>query len=57
MAASGHSDLPGGQGNAFTDGATGSGQLTAIGHAESGHSETEDRDRSLRDRELPRRDR
>ena len=34
-----HSDLPGRQGNAFADGATGSGQLTATGHAESGHSE------------------
>ena len=40
MTASGHSDLPGGQGNAFADGATGSGQLTATGHAESGHGET-----------------
>ena len=40
MTASGHSDLPGGQGNAFADGATGSGQQTAIGHAESGHGET-----------------
>ena len=36
VTASGHSDLPGGQGNAFADGATGSGQLTATGHAESG---------------------
>ena len=31
MAASGHSDLPGGQGNAYADGVTGSGQLTATG--------------------------
>ena len=40
MTASGHSDLPGGQGNAFADGTTGSGQKTATGHAESGHGET-----------------
>ena len=31
-----HSDLPGGQGNAFADDATGSGQKTTTGHAESG---------------------
>ena len=36
MTTSGYSDLPGGQGNAFADGATGSGQKTATGHAESG---------------------
>ena len=40
MTASGHSDIPGGQGNAFADGATGSGQKTATGHAESGHGAT-----------------
>ena len=36
MTASGHSDLPGGQGNAFANGATGSGQKTATGHGETG---------------------
>ena len=36
MTASGHSDLPGGQGNAYADGVTGSGQLTATGHGEIG---------------------
>ena len=40
MTASGHSDLPGGQGNAYADGATGSGQQTATVHAESGHGVT-----------------
>ena len=40
MTASGHSDLPGGQRNAYADGVTGSGQLTVTGHAESGHGET-----------------
>ena len=33
---SGHSDLHGGQGNVFADGATGSGQKTATGHGEAG---------------------
>ena len=41
MTVSGHADLLGGQGNAYADGATGSGQQTATGHAESGHVETE----------------
>ena len=36
MTASGHSDLPGGQGNAYADGVTGSGQLTSTGHGETG---------------------
>ena len=36
MTASGHSDLPGGQGNAHADDVTGSGQTTATGHTESG---------------------
>ena len=36
MTASGHSDLPGGQGNAYADDVTGSGQKTATGHAETG---------------------
>ena len=36
MTASGHSDLPGRQGNAFADGATGSGQKTATGHGGTG---------------------
>ena len=40
MTASGHADLPGGQGNAYADGATGSGQQTATGPAESGHGVT-----------------
>ena len=40
MTASGHADLPGGQGNAYTDGATGSGQQTATVHDESGHGVT-----------------
>ena len=40
MTASGHSDLPGGQGNAYADGVTGSGQKTADVHAESGHGVT-----------------
>ena len=40
MTASGHSDLPGGQGNAYADDVTGSGQNTATGHTESGHGET-----------------
>ena len=38
--ASGHADLPSGQGNAYADGATGSGQQTTTGHATSGHSMT-----------------
>ena len=37
---SGHSDLSGGQGNAYADGVTGSGQQTATVHAESGHGVT-----------------
>ena len=36
MTASGHSDLPGGQGNAYADDVTGSGQKTTTGHTESG---------------------
>ena len=40
MTASGHADLPVGQGNAYADGATGCGQQTATGHAESGHGVT-----------------
>ena len=40
MTASGHSDLPGWQGNAHADDVTGSGQTTATGHTESGHGET-----------------
>ena len=40
MTASGHAVLPGGQGNTYTPGATGSGQQTATGHAESGHGMT-----------------
>ena len=40
MTTSGHSDLPGGQGNAYADGVTGSGQKTATVHAESGHGVT-----------------
>ena len=40
MTASGHSELPGGQGNAHADDVTGSGQKTATGHTESGHGET-----------------
>ena len=40
MPASGHAALPGGQGNAYADGATGSGQQTATGHAESSHGVT-----------------
>ena len=40
MTASCHADLPGRQGNAYADGATGSGQQTATGHAESGHGVT-----------------
>ena len=40
MTASGHAALLGGQGNAYADGATGSGQQTATGHAESGHGVT-----------------
>ena len=40
MTASGHSDLPGGQGNAHADDVTGSGQMSATGHTESGHGET-----------------
>ena len=35
--ASGHADLPSGQGNAYADGATGSGQQTTPRHATSGH--------------------
>ena len=35
MTASGHADLPGGQGNAYADGATGSSQQTATGHVET----------------------
>ena len=35
MTASSHSDLPGGQGNAYADDVTGSDQPTATGHAES----------------------
>ena len=38
--ASGHADLPSGQGNAYADGATGSGQQTTTGHATSGHGVT-----------------
>ena len=38
--ASGHADLPRAQGNAYTDGATGSGQQTTTGHATSGHGVT-----------------
>ena len=44
MTASGHADLPGGQGNTYADGATGSGQQTATGidlRIETGHVETE----------------
>ena len=44
MTASGHSDLPSGQGNAYADGATGSGQKTATGidpRIETGLSMTE----------------
>ena len=37
---SGHSDLSGGQGNASADDVIGSGPKNAIGHADSGHSET-----------------
>ena len=40
VTASGHSNLPGGRGNAYADDVTGSGQLTATSHAESGHGET-----------------
>ena len=40
VTSSGHSDLPGGQGNAHADDVTGSGQMTATGHTESGHGET-----------------
>ena len=40
MTASGHADLPSGQGNAYADGATGSGQQTTTGHATSGHGVT-----------------
>ena len=36
MTTSGHSDLPGGQGNAYADDVTGRGQRTATGHSESG---------------------
>ena len=47
--ASGHANLPSGQGNAYADGATGSGQTTTTGHGvqgvdpriETGHNETE----------------
>ena len=39
MTASGHSDLPGGQGNAHADNVTGSVQKTATGHTEIGHGE------------------
>ena len=39
MTASSHSNLSGRQGNAYADDVTGSGQLTATGHAESGHGE------------------
>ena len=52
--ASGHADLPSGQGNAYADGGTGSGQQTTTDHATSGRDRY--RDRSRRDRELPRRD-
>ena len=40
MTARGHASLPGGQGNAFTDNASSSGQLTATAHVESGHGVT-----------------
>ena len=40
MTASGHASLPGGQGNAFADDASGSGQPTATAHVESGHGVT-----------------
>ena len=40
MTASGHFNLPGGQGNAYADNVTGSGQKTVTGHTESGHGET-----------------
>ena len=40
MTATGHSNLPGGQGNAYADDVTGSGQKTATGHTESGPGET-----------------
>ena len=40
VTASGHSDLLGGQGNAYADDVTGSGQKTATRHAESSHGET-----------------
>ena len=40
MTATGHSDLPGGQGNAYADDVIGSGQKTATGHAESSPGET-----------------
>ena len=40
MTATGHRDLPGEQGNAYTDDVTGGGQKTATGHAESGPGET-----------------
>ena len=39
MTTTGHSDLPGGQGNVHADDVTGSGQKTATGHAESGPDE------------------
>ena len=38
--ASGHTDLPGGQGNAYADGATGSDQQTTTSHAKSCHGVT-----------------
>ena len=41
MTASSHASLPGGQGNAFADDASGSGQPTTTAHVESGHAETE----------------
>ena len=37
---SGHSDLPGGQGTRTLNYVTGSGQMTATGHTESGHGKT-----------------
>ena len=40
MTASGDASLPGGQGNAFADDASGSGEPTATAHVESGHGVT-----------------
>ena len=40
MTASGHASHPGGQGNAYADGASGSDQTTATAHVESGHGVT-----------------